>query len=82
MKILLLSYYFEPDLSAGSFRSSALYKRLKNLGHEVEVITTLPNRYNGFEGKINNELNSDSTRILELIQKTTIQNFLPKLEPI
>ncbi len=79
MKILLLSYYFEPDLSAGSFRSSALYKRLKNLGHEVEVITTLPNRYNGFEGKINNELNSDSTRIFRIDTKNDNSKFLAQI---
>ena len=82
MKILLLSYFFEPDLSAGSFRSSALYKRLKNLGHEVEVITTLPNRYSSFEGKINNELNTDSSSIFRIDTKNDNSKFLPKLGPI
>ena len=79
MKILLLSYFFEPDLSAGSFRSSALYKRLKNLGHEVEVITTLPNRYDSFEGKVNNELNSDSSRIFRIDTKNDSSKFLGQI---
>jgi hypothetical protein len=50
--ILYLTFYFEPDLSAGSFRNSSLAKELaKQLdgkGH-VEVITTQPNRYASFK---------------------------------
>ena len=48
MKILILSFYYEPDLSACSFRSTALVKSLsKKLDEddEIEVITTMPNRY-------------------------------------
>lgn len=48
MKILLLTFYYPPDLSAGSFRSAALIKALQALrpqGLEVEVLTTMPNRY-------------------------------------
>lgn len=51
MRILCLCFYFEPDLSAGSFKNSALVKELgRQLGDrgEVEVITTLPNRYAQF----------------------------------
>ena len=51
MKILILSFYFEPDLCAGSFRNTSIVKKLaellKNDG-QVEVITTLPNRYHTF----------------------------------
>lgn len=49
MKILVLSFYYKPDLCAGSFRCSALVKQLdvkENL--EVDVITTQPNRYSSF----------------------------------
>ena len=48
MKILILSFYYPPDLSAGSFRTSALVKALKNVRQselKVDVITTQPNRY-------------------------------------
>ena len=79
MKILLLSYYFEPDLSAGSFRSSALHNRLKDLGHEVEVITTLPNRYSSFEGEVNNELNTDSSSIYRIDTKNDNSNFFGQI---
>jgi glycosyltransferase involved in cell wall biosynthesis len=51
LKILILSFYYEPDLSAGSFRTTALIRAMLNqLSHEshIDVITTLPNRYNSF----------------------------------
>lgn len=51
MRVLVLSFYYEPDLSAGSFRNTALVKKLaEQLGcnGQVDVITTLPNRYHTF----------------------------------
>lgn len=50
MKILLLTFYFHPDLSAGSFRATALVKALKEVdpSAEIHVVTTLPNRYKSF----------------------------------
>ena len=51
MKILVLSFYFRPDLSAGSFRATALVDALRKLapiGTQIDVITTLPNRYHSF----------------------------------
>jgi hypothetical protein len=50
-RILLLSFYFKPDLSAGSFRTTALVDELlaRNLpSTKIDVITTLPNRYSSF----------------------------------
>ena len=52
MNILFLSFYFEPDLCAGSFRNTPLFKEIiSRLGEDdyVHVITTLPNRYQSFE---------------------------------
>lgn len=51
-KILYLTFYFEPDLSACSFRNSPLIKELsKQLEGKatIDVITTRPNRYSSFE---------------------------------
>jgi glycosyltransferase involved in cell wall biosynthesis len=50
MKILVLSFYFQPDLSAGSFRATALVRALTVLDPkaEIKVVTTLPNRYQSF----------------------------------
>lgn len=51
VKILILSFYYPPDLSAGSFRTSALVSALlEELPSDarIEVLTTLPNRYSSF----------------------------------
>ncbi len=51
MKILILSFYYPPDLSAGSFRVMGLINALMDkFGRDIqiEVITTQPNRYQGF----------------------------------
>jgi glycosyltransferase involved in cell wall biosynthesis len=53
-KILYLSFYFEPDLCAGSFRNSPLAKELASkltANEELVVITTQPNRYKTFKLK-------------------------------
>lgn len=48
MRVLFLSFYYQPDLSAGSFRATSLVGQLLAHGAEVEVITTLPNRYSSY----------------------------------
>jgi len=51
MKILYLTFYFEPDLSAGSFRNTTLVKEISRMvgsGDSIHVITTMPNRYKSF----------------------------------
>ena len=50
MKYILVSYYFPPDLGAGSFRSVALVKNIKNIKktilfmlfqlHQIDMIQT------------------------------------------
>jgi glycosyltransferase involved in cell wall biosynthesis len=47
----VLSFYFQPDLCAGSFRASALVEQLNRTDVEIEVVTTAPNRYSSFEQK-------------------------------
>jgi glycosyltransferase involved in cell wall biosynthesis len=51
MKILLLSFYYPPDLCPGSFRAHALVEALQRTvppGCHLDVITTMPNRYSRF----------------------------------
>jgi len=51
MRILVLSFYFAPDLCAGSFRTTAFVEELKkqiNKDDKVEIITAMPNRYGSF----------------------------------
>ncbi|WP_220746763.1 glycosyltransferase family 4 protein, partial [Shewanella colwelliana] len=50
MRILVLSFYYAPDLCAGSFRTTSLVNQLKDIkGVELDIITTMPNRYASFE---------------------------------
>lgn len=51
MKILLLSFYYPPDLCAGSFRAHALVQALLAQlpsNTELELFTTAPNRYSTY----------------------------------
>jgi len=51
MRILVLTFYFEPDLCAGSFRTTPFVEELKNISmcdDKIDVITTMPNRYGTF----------------------------------
>ena len=51
MRILVLSFYFRPDLSAGSFRATPLVQALQAAaprGAQIDVLTTWPNRYRSF----------------------------------
>ncbi len=48
MKILFLSFYYPPDLSAGSFRVKALVDALCDIAGKdihIDILTTMPNRY-------------------------------------
>jgi hypothetical protein len=50
VRLLILSFYYEPDLSAGSFRTAALVRALAAAAPEatIDVLTALPNRYHTF----------------------------------
>lgn len=51
MRILVLTFYYQPDLCAGSFRTTSLVKALKKRLQDndtLDIITTMPNRYNSF----------------------------------
>lgn len=51
MKILILSFYYPPDLCAGSFRTGELVSALNSECEKdasIEVITTMPNRYSSY----------------------------------
>jgi glycosyltransferase involved in cell wall biosynthesis len=50
-RILILTFYYPPDLAAGSFRAGALVEALLDAtggSVAIDVITTLPNRYHTF----------------------------------
>ena len=48
MKIVFFTFYYPPDLSAGSFRAISLARALLqkvDVDDEIVIITTHPNRY-------------------------------------
>ena len=57
-RLLFLTFYFKPDLCAGSFRNSSLFDELKSISDKkninVDVITTMPNRYSTYYKNANN----------------------------
>ena len=66
MRILVLSFYYEPDLSAGSFRTTALVAKIQEQLSEfdsLDVITTMPNRYGSFTDKAIAETYDGKVRI-------------------
>ena len=66
-KALFLTFYFNPDLCAGSFRASALAHELcKQPNLELHVITTMPNRYNEYKAQAENEQRSDNLKVTRI----------------
>ena len=78
MRILILSFYFEPDLSAGSFRIAGLVKALQQLGPEAEidVLTTKPNRYASYLNVAPSEEVRGSVTIRRFVLPTHSGGFL------
>ena len=57
MKIVFFTFYYPPDLCAGSFRAIALVQSLSKKmkeNDELHIITTHPNRYENHREKANN----------------------------
>ncbi len=66
MRILILSFYYPPDLCAGSFRVKALEQALCNMADEnlyIDIITTMPNRYNSFAVDVDEVEKTQNTSI-------------------
>jgi hypothetical protein len=69
MKILFLTMYYQPDLSAGSFRNTSLiYAIQKQLpkGSTIDVITTLPSRYSSFNADAPNTESSNGIQVTRI----------------
>ena len=67
--LIIFSFYFTPDLSAGSFRNSTLIEELENQsGEKVAkvIITTKPNRYKEFRTSSKNYEKKGSTEIYRI----------------
>ena len=62
-KILVLSFYYQPDLCAGSFRCTALVDELAKTGASIHVITTAPNRYESFKASADKHTKVDNITV-------------------
>ena len=74
MKILFLTFNYDPDLGAGSFRSKSIVNTLVSdleTFHKIEVITTIPNRYKNFDTKTNELEEIDSL----VIHRVKLPNY-------
>lgn len=81
-RILYLSFYFEPDLCAGSFRNSPLAKELAKQVEGVavvDVITTVPNRYSSFSIEAQEDEHLGNIRIRRIILPSHKSGFLDQV---
>ena len=65
MRILILSYYYPPDIGPGSLRAKSIVDALLEEGPcdlKIDVITTVPNRYNSF--KVFSEFYNQSDKVV------------------
>ena len=51
LRILILSFYYQPDLCAGSFRTTSLVEHFSRRAVQIDLVTTAPNRYASFKPK-------------------------------
>lgn len=70
MNILLVTNYFEPDQGAASIILTRLAKKLQARGHQVTVLTSLPNYphgriLDGYRGKFSGVENRDGVRVVQ-----------------
>ena len=68
MKILFISQLFDPE---NSIKGLEFLKTIKNLGHDIEVITSFPSYphgkiYNGFRQKLIQRENHDGVKVIRL----------------
>ena len=78
-RILILTFYYTPDLCAGSFRSAAFVRALRKTTHEdleIEVLTTMPNRYQSFESVASEFEEIDNATIRRFAIKSHKSGFL------
>jgi len=82
-RILYLTFYFEPDLCAGSFRNSPLARELArqvNGTAIVDVITTVPNRYSSFSVEAQQEEHDGNLRIHRILLPSHKSGFIDQIK--
>ena len=81
MRILVLSFYYQPDLCAGSFRTTSLIEQLKQ--HDdvnIEIVTTMPNRYASFSATANTFEQLDNVTINRIVLPSHKSGMLDQIK--
>lgn len=63
VRVLVLTFYYKPDLCAGSFRATALVNHLARHDVEIDLVTTAPNRYSSFKPKASKFESNGNVRV-------------------
>lgn len=63
IRVLVLSFYYQPDLCAGSFRCTALVDHLSRHDVQIDLVTTAPNRYSSFKPKAPKFISEGNVRV-------------------
>ena len=84
MRIIVHTQYFPPEIGAAPNRLSALVQGLTNAGHEVTVLTAMPNYpaghcYPGYGGFVRREHNSGSDVVRTFIYPTQSAGMVKRL---
>jgi colanic acid biosynthesis glycosyl transferase WcaI len=84
MKFLVLTQYFPPEIGAAPTRLSSVIRELRASGHEVEVVTALPNYpvgkiQPGYEGKFYHHEIRDRVTVHRTWVYATAGSGLPRL---
>ncbi len=75
MRILYLTFYFEPDIGPGAFRNTALVSELARqlpAGSHIHVITAQPNRYQSFKPIASEREESQTPTCFVLTERVTV----------
>jgi len=78
-RMLILTFFYTPDCSAGSFRAAALVEALRKMTGddlEIEVLTTMPHRYQGFKAEASKFEQIDNVTIRRIELKSQKSGFL------
>lgn len=85
MKILFLTQYFPPEVGAPQNRIFEFAKQLKKMGHDITVLTAMPNYpkrevFEGYKGKVSFKEELDGIKVVRTwiyVSKKT--GFMPRL---
>lgn len=71
MHILFITHYYEPDSGAAAVRLSRLAKLLKQKGHTITILTTIPHYPQGeiqspYRGKFSTDEDRDGIRVIQM----------------